>query len=271
MLIVIPTVSAILEKATKDETLIDTVWAISYISDAGEKTIPHIIEQGIIPSILKISGHSNSQVAIPALRAIGNFVTGSDEQTDILISHGLLHVLHSLIGHSESMIRKETVWTLSNVCAGSESQIMQLIDLGIMDNLIELVYKDSVEVQREAVWGLSNTTALKNPKIIQILAEKGIVKAMSQWLKSKDSKTLVVLLEGLSNILEVGIQTFGREENQYCNLVEECGALDTLEELQEYPNQHVYELALSILENYFPLEEVDLTSNAEAENMILEF
>jgi len=30
--------------------------------------------------------------------------------------------------------------------------------------------------------------------------------------------------------------------------------------LQEYPNNHVYELALELLENYFELEDIDLNT-----------
>lgn len=40
--------------------------------------------------------------------------------------------------------------------------------------------------------------------------------------------------------------------------------------MQGHQNQHVYELAVEILENYFPLEEVDM-QNTEQTDLRLEF
>ena len=106
-----------------------------------------------------------------------------------------------------------------------------LTELGLIDNLIQMVYKDSLEVQREAVWSLSNATACKHPELISVFVKKDIIKSMATWLRSKDSKTLVVLLEGFGNILEVGMELFGKEQNEFCQHFENCGALDALEDL----------------------------------------
>jgi importin subunit alpha-1 len=113
------------------------------------------------------------------------------------------------MSHAENMIRKEAVWTLSNICAGNESQVKLIIELGIIDKLVQMTFSDVLDVQRESVWSLSNCTALKQPDIIRVLVEKDIIKAMSTWLEKNDSKTLVVILEGLTNILHVGKSTFG--------------------------------------------------------------
>ena len=60
---------------------------------------------------------------------------------------------------------------------------------------------------------------------------------------------MVVILEGMINMLEVGTKKLNTEELQ--DKIEECGGLDKIEALQEYPNQHVYELSIKILETYF--------------------
>jgi len=95
-----------------------------------------------------------------------------------------------------------------------------------------------------------------------VLVDKGIIEALGSWLIKNDSKTLIVLLEGLNNILYVGKTELGTDE--FSSRVEGCGALDSIEKLQEYPNQHVYELSLNILESYFQLEEVDLGATEDA-------
>lgn len=259
----------VLQTCVNDEILVDATWALSYCSDGGHRTVPHIMQTGITGKIIELMAHQNSTIAIPALRACGNFVTGSDDQTETVIHAGVLPVLDGLMSHAENMIRKEAVWTLSNICAGNESQVKLIIELGIIDKLVQMTFSDVLDVQRESVWSLSNCTALKQPDIIRVLVEKDIIKAMSTWLEKNDSKTLVVILEGLTNILHVGKSTFGHSVFQ--DKVEECGALDSLENLQEYPNQHVYELAIGILETYFQLEEIDLSSNLNKDYAALNF
>ncbi len=163
----IPVLAKILDSCTMHEILIDAMWSLSYCSDAGKRTVPEIMETGIVPRVIQLMMHENSSIAIPALRACGNFVTGTDEQTSMVIREGVLHAIDSLLGHSEMMIRKETVWTLSNICAGSVEHLKQVIDLGLIDKLVVLARTDGIDVQREAVWSISNATALKNKDIIQ--------------------------------------------------------------------------------------------------------
>ena len=152
-----------------------------------------------------------------------------------------------------------------------------LIETGILEKLIELATTDLYEIQRESGWSISNCTALKQPEIIQQVVERKGVEAMCDVLKRKsDVKTIVVLLEGLKNCLEVcrenkldfsgshpGIRvdnSAGQEENPISLIIEECGGLDTIEDLQEHTNQHVYELAVEIIEKYFQVEDIDFAN-----------
>lgn len=80
MLMAIPVISKVLEQTTLEETMLDASWCLSYISDAGQSTIPVIMETGITPKIINLTMNGvNSSLCIPSLRTIGNFVTGSDE------------------------------------------------------------------------------------------------------------------------------------------------------------------------------------------------
>lgn len=217
------------------------------------------------------SAHNNT--ILPAIRALGNFVTGEDVQTQTILDAGMLPHLHSLLEHKDAAIRKETCWTLSNVCAGTATQIALIVDTGIFEQLVDLIFNDSYEIQREAGWSISNSTALKDPEIIQKVVERRAIEGMCHVLKLKcDPKTLVVLLEGIKNCLEVGQENFLDKdgENPFTLIVENCGGLDTLEDLQTHSNQHVYELAVEVLEKFFTIEEVDL-ANEDMGDMKLEF
>ena len=47
------------------------------------------------------------------------------------------------------------------------------------------------------------------------------------------------------------------QENPFAMLVEQAEGLQKIEALQEDPNEDVYQKAMKILENYFPLEDDD--------------
>ena len=62
-------------------------------------------------------------VQTPALRSVGNIVTGDDIQTQVIINCDALVALLNLLGSSKETIRKEACWTISNVTAGNAAQI----------------------------------------------------------------------------------------------------------------------------------------------------
>ena len=77
----------------------------------------------------------------PSLRAIGNIVTGTDEQTQIVIESGALSVFPSLLSHHKNNIQKEAAWTMSNITAGRQDQIQQVVDHGLVPYLIGILRK----------------------------------------------------------------------------------------------------------------------------------
>lgn len=68
---------------------------------------------------------------VPALRTVGNIVTGDDMQTQVIISCGALTcLLHLLKTAQKKSIKKEACWTISNITAGTKEQIQAVIDAG---------------------------------------------------------------------------------------------------------------------------------------------
>ena len=67
---------------------------------------------------------SSASVLVPALRTVGNIVTGDDLQTQIIINCGSLPALLALLNTShKKSIKKEACWTISNITAGTKEQI----------------------------------------------------------------------------------------------------------------------------------------------------
>ena len=85
----------------------------------------------------------------PALRSIGNIVSGSDVQTQAAIDAGVLAALPLLMKHPKASVQKEAAWAVSNIAAGPCQQIQQLITCGLIPPLMELLR--NVNVDRKSV------------------------------------------------------------------------------------------------------------------------
>lgn len=80
--------------------------------------------QVLLVDCAAVCRHQSSNVLVPALRTVGNIVTGDDLQTQIIINCGALScLLHLLKTSQKKSIKKEACWTISNITAGTKEQI----------------------------------------------------------------------------------------------------------------------------------------------------
>lgn len=208
--------------------------------------------------------HPSTSVQTPALRSIGNIVTGDDLQTQVVITSGALPALLSLLSSPKDGIRKEACWTISNITAGSPPQIQSVIDANIIPPLINILQNADFKTKKEACWAISNATSggLQEPSQIRYLVSQGCIKPLCDLLTMMDNKIIQVALDGLDNILKVGEmdkQASGPGAiNIYAQYVEEAGGMVTIHNLQQHDNLDIYKKAFNIMDKYFPDdEEVD--------------
>jgi hypothetical protein len=210
-------------------------------------------------------------VQTPALRSVGNIVTGDDVQTQVIINCGALPALLSLLSSTKDGIRKEACWTISNITAGNSTQIQAVIDANIIPPLIHLLQNGDFKTRKEACWAISNATSggLQKPAQIRYLVQSGCIKPLCDLLACPDNKIIQVALDGLENILKVGEMdkesgvdtTTGEPINRYALFIEEVGGMEKIHDCQNNANEEIYMKAYNIIEKYFSDED------AEAENM----
>jgi len=244
------------------EVLTDSCWALSYVTDdqtEGNTKIQAIIsQQGICARLIYLLQHGTNAVQVPALRTIGNIVTGDDSQTQAMLEQNPLPALLGTLSCQRKSLRKETCWTVSNITAGTKKQIQMVIDANLLPPLVNILKEDEFDVQKEAAWAISNITSGGTDEQMRFLVRQAAIPAMCGMLKCGDAKMILVLLDALDNILKVGLKDSGvAEDNKYAEYIEECGGLDTLEELQRHENEDVYEKSVRILNTHFESEEED--------------
>ena len=191
--------------AADEEVVTDACWALSYLSDGPNSNIDAVLEIGVAPRLVQLLG-STSTAQSPALRCVGNILTGDEAQTSAIVSiPQAVPLLCGLLNHPKKNVKKETMWALSNIAAGSKAQIEALVNAGVFTKISNLLGTPSpdVEITKEAVWCLSNPTGSGTESQIVHLVESGGLRALCTQLSSTScAKISKLALEAIDNILQ---------------------------------------------------------------------
>ena len=289
----LPVLAHIINNSEDAEVLTDACWALSYLSDdtgPSNTKIQAVIQAGVTRKLVQLLMHNSPNVKTPALRTVGNIVTGDDQQTQEILRMSALPCLKALLDNPKKGIRKESwyanthknsiaaaapywpalltlhpcttvcfprSWTISNITAGNTLQIQQVIDAGILPPLISILEREDFDIRKEAAWAISNATSGGDASQIRRMVEDGVIRPLCDLLDSADPKIIMVAIEGIENILRVGKQDAATQggDNRYAQMVEADKGLEKLEKLQEHENDDIYEKAMAVLKQYWDVGE----------------
>lgn len=244
------------------DTLVDASWALSYLSDGSNQHIQAVVEAGVCRRLVDLLTHSSPQVQTPALRCIGNIVTGDDLQTQVVIASGALPALLPIFRSHREGLRKEACWTVSNVLAGTTKQIQAIIDAQLWPELVACMTSAEPRTRREACWAVSNATSGASPDQIAYFVDQNTLGPLCAMLTMMDNRIIKVTLEAIDNILKNGelikIAMGAGAQNPYAATVEEVGGMVAIHNLQTHDNHEIYTISYRIMETYFADEEEDV-------------
>uniref|UniRef100_A0A672PW87 Importin subunit alpha n=1 Tax=Sinocyclocheilus grahami TaxID=75366 RepID=A0A672PW87_SINGR len=204
--------------------LVDTVWALSYLTDGGNEQIQMVIDSGVVPFLVPLLSHQEVKVQV-------KIIPYDETQT----------------------FTCEAVWFLSNITAGNQQQVQAVIDAGLIPMIIHQLAKGDFGTQKEAAWAISNLTISGRKDQVEYLVQQNVIPPFCNLLSVKDSQVVQVVLDGLKNILIMA----GEEASTIAEIIEECGGLEKIENLQQHENEDIYKLAFEIIDQYFSGDDID--------------
>jgi importin subunit alpha-6/7 len=244
------------------DTLVDASWALSYLSDGSNQHIQAVVEAGVCRRLVDLLTHHSPQVQTPALRCIGNIVTGDDLQTQVVIASGALAALLPIFRSHREGLRKEACWTVSNVLAGTPKQIQAVIDAQLWPELVACLTSAEPRTRREACWAVSNATSAASPDQIAYFVDQNTLGPLCAMLTMMDNRIIKVTLEAIDNILRNGemikLAMPAGAQNPYAAIVEEVGGMLAIHNLQTHDNNEIYTISYRIMETYYADDDDDV-------------
>eukprot|EP00056_Hartaetosiga_gracilis_P020525 m.19967 g.19967 ORF g.19967 m.19967 type:complete len:536 (-) comp8529_c0_seq1:80-1687(-) len=238
-----------------NEIAADAAWGLSYLSDGEEYKVQTVIDTGVVEHLKHLLARGVSRVVTPAIRCIGNICTGSAEQTQVPVDVGCLPLLSHQLQVGKENVRKEACWAISNITAGTTEQVTAVIESNAVPALIHNLAHGEYRTRKEACWALSNLTNHGTQEDIRYLIQQGCIAPFVGMLKVQDTKIIEISLDALKNVLVAS--EMGDGSNPACDWIDEAGGVDIIEALQEHEDEKVYNVALSIIEEFFCDEEED--------------
>jgi hypothetical protein len=255
-----------------EDIVSDACWILCNVTDGGDRErIEKVLEIDVAQKLLNLILAPTDKVQVPALRAIGNMTAGDDSQIQTLLNLGLLDKLFILLTSRKKLIRKDAIWCLSNVTAGSLAQVKQVVDHPAFSSLVRLMNERDFSLRKEAVWAVVNALAMLERKDVGLIEEMGVLPPLIETLDYQDAGALLIALDGISILLksgEVSDAGKGPEHNQIAQKFESLRGVEALEALQAHPNLVVYTRVVSLMDEFFGVEEVSTNENRDEENRV---
>lgn len=235
---------------------VDALWTLVFLSDgAVEQIQADVAQEAVCQRLVYLLRTNDLSYLVPAIRILGNLMSGNDRTTQKVIDHGALQALLPLLSHSRSGVRKEACWSASNVMAGNPSQIQASIDAGLIPLIIHRLLEDRADIKHEASWCLANAVSGANTaQLLRFVEEFDVIGPLCTLLVDDDDRLVDMTLDAIERILHLGSKLAPSTvdgTNPFVSYVENADGVSRMDELQEHQSDKIFHKSRKILAVYF--------------------
>jgi len=225
--------NAVEESRTKIKTetsdlIAEVLWTLSFLSAKEPNLCLILVHNGVLGSLndIFVNGIFNIDIALPALRSIGNLMPlqpdGSEIETlvpTVCELPGFLDTLAALLIHPSVNFVKEALWIVSNLCAyGGSATCFERVPKGkgrqftledsklfnrILDTFLNPILRHLTEsprdLQREAAFAIFNLSSRENPltlaHIMRAPTNPPVTEIFIEFLGARDVELVRVALD----------------------------------------------------------------------------
>jgi len=217
----------------------------------------------VVPRLVELIANASIQTKTPALRTLGNLVTGDDTQTQAVVDAGALAHVCELLSSSNSVLQREACWFASNVMAGTRDQIQAVIDNGLVPRIVRLLETAEFRTKKEAVWAISGCVpdnGNADAEQVAFLVSKGCITPLCDTLEIDDSCIQDIILTGLENLLKLDqepndFDRTGMSKGTYKRLIELCDGDTKIKALRTSTEEEVRTRAERIVDSFFSVDD----------------
>ncbi|CAD8215040.1 unnamed protein product [Paramecium octaurelia] len=187
--------------SVEDETqIMYACWGLNYLSNNDDGQQYFSIKPAVVQKLTLLLNSQNESLIIPALKTIGNILTGNDVQKAKVLNTGVLKPFEMLLSQNYSeVIQREVCWSFSNIVAGTLAQVNQILK---NDSLLKALFRQfqqgDSKIFKEMSYFLSNLINYTDLKIIdQFLTQYDCFQKISTMLDTEDEAIRRIILEGI--------------------------------------------------------------------------
>jgi hypothetical protein len=237
------------------EIEVDALWTLVFLSDGADARQEAVAAETVCRRLVLLLRTNDLPYLVPAVRTIGNLMSGDDHTTQKVIDNGALTALLPLLSHSRSGVRKEACWSVSNVLAGNPNQIQAAMDAGLITPILHLLNEDRTDIRREAAWCIANAVSGASSKqIVTFVRDLDVLPSLCGLLAEADERLIDMTLDAIERVLQVGAKIAGSEEdpNPFASKIEQANGVHMLEQLHDHESDKIFTHSRRILDLYFP-------------------
>jgi len=205
--VVLPLLNETIHQTQCQATLSSALWCFSYLSDL---SIQGVIDGCSVQSIVNHLLSNNLTILAPAMRTLGNLVSGEDDQTEVVVKcPGFLTRIFELTSHPRKIMRKESLWIISNIAAGSKEHLDLILENpNHLKAIKRSLREDEKDVAGEAAVVLNNLVCGASiQQINKLIVEHNYLDCLDNLLGSSriESKIQTQCFESVIKLLEAGV------------------------------------------------------------------